>query len=166
MPPGTSPDAWASKCSVSLEQLFKALDALDVVYFPRAGTELAFVRGGVVKDTDIDVFVDFPSAKLLQALKPLMRNIGKLYAEGSGLSQELHWKSPCFLEVHMIFNGTYVSLLGRHSHVLNIHVRVTVARLDSATASTTAPIVPTYPQRAVPMQIRSVSNALVSQIRA
>eukprot|EP01048_Picozoa_sp_COSAG05_P011796 COSAG05_NODE_1136_length_5755_cov_4.734441_5_plen_278_part_00 len=106
VPPGASADSWASNCSTGLEKLFKALDAVDVVYYPRAGTELAFVRGGTVSDTDIDIFVDMPSTQLLQALQPLMHNVGKLVpVGGNGILQELHWQSPCALGVHMILSG-------------------------------------------------------------
>ena len=97
---------WVSSCSPFLRHLFQALDALGVVYFPRSGTELTVVRGGKVSESDIDLFVDMPSTKLQAALKPLLGELGNgLHLEGSGRDQELHWKTRCMFEVHMVFNG-------------------------------------------------------------
>ena len=74
--------------------------------FPRSGTELTVVRGGKVSESDIDLFVDMPSTKLQAALKPLLGELGNgLHLEGSGRDQELHWKTRCMFEVHMVFNG-------------------------------------------------------------
>lgn len=44
----------------------QVLDDLGVIYFVRSGTELGLVRDSkFTADTDIDIFVDMPSKKLV-----------------------------------------------------------------------------------------------------
>lgn len=63
-----------TSCGTKQEQLWRALDDLGVVYFPRAGTELGITRGSgyIATDGDLDIHVDMPQKKLLRELSKVL----------------------------------------------------------------------------------------------
>ena len=92
------------KCAASYETLFRTLNKLRVVYFPRSGTELGITRDGAYlsEDGDIDMYVDMPQTMLYTNIKELLRPSPHL--KGSGVAAEVHWQVRGCPEVHMVYN--------------------------------------------------------------
>ena len=89
-----------SRCSLLYEVLWRQLERLGVVYFPRSGTELGVLRESRVlgSDGDLDVFVDMPQDTLVhelsKVLKPPPRKVvedGSLTGTMRDIKAETHW---------------------------------------------------------------------------
>jgi hypothetical protein len=117
------------KCSASFQKLFDALDRVRAVYFPRSGTELGIVRGSTLlsADGDLDIYVDMPQRKLLEALKKELSPEPKL--NGNEKTAEVHWfaQSGC-PTVHMVYND-WIS--GELQHTDTVAADLCRCKMDS-----------------------------------
>lgn len=92
------------KCSSQYQKVFKALNKLDVIYFPRGGTELGVVRssGYIKHDGDIDIFVNMPQEMLYKKLSGQLQGI---HISGKGHpASEVHFSSSGCPTIHMVYN--------------------------------------------------------------
>ena len=60
-----------TSCSEKHAALFRELEELNMLYFPKDGTELGVLRESryITSDADLDIFVDYPQDELLELLK-------------------------------------------------------------------------------------------------
>jgi hypothetical protein len=119
----------SGRCSAPFQKLFDALDRVRAVYFPRSGTELGIVRGSMLlsADGDLDIYVDMPQRKLLEALKKELSPEPKL--NGNGKTAEVHWRaqSGCPI-VHMVYND-WIS--GELQHTDTVAADLCRCKMDS-----------------------------------
>ena len=97
------------RCSSVHEVLWRALDKLGILYFPRSGTELGILRGGqyLTSDGDLDIFVDMPQKMLIKTLKKVLKLQVYLreYDQPYWFCSYVVWKAEGGPEVHMVFNN-------------------------------------------------------------
>ena len=114
-----------TKCSKAYEQLWKRLDKIDAVYFPRDGTELGAVRQSsyISSDGDMDIVVDMPQEKLNSALKGHLKP--SAHVSGKGVGRGVHWKVKGCPIVHIHFSdwmGVERGQQATHNDVCNCYM--------------------------------------------
>jgi len=117
------------RCAALMEPLWKKLDEMEVVYYPRDGTELSIIRGGAydISDGDIDVFIDMPQERLHKALVNVLTPKPYLSGELPWVERGVRWKPKGCRMVHIFFSDW----TGRERGSLGTHMDTCNCLLDS-----------------------------------
>ena len=101
-----------TRCATIHERLWRTLDKLNIVYFPRSGSELGVVRNGkyLSSDGDVDIFVDMPQEKLMKAVK-FLKPSAHISGDVNSATSEVHWAVSGCPEVHMVYNDWMTSAM-------------------------------------------------------
>ena len=104
-PFGQDRKPWTS-CSKKHDKLWRELDKLGAIYFPRSGSELGVVRdsGYISSDGDVDIFVDIPQDKLYKSLSSILTPKPHIDGKLTQINAEIHWKVAGCAEIHLVFN--------------------------------------------------------------
>ncbi|XP_066928404.1 uncharacterized protein [Clytia hemisphaerica] len=123
-----------TKCSKAHNKLWRELDKIGAIYFPRSGSELGVVRGSsyLSSDGDVDIFVDIPQDKLYQMLQKVLKP--SPHVDGSLKSQraEIHWRVKGCAEIHLVFNEWMVDEMTKAGQSRPTHNSTCNCYMDSA----------------------------------